>query len=116
LPGKSVFSFLTPEARAKISLATGKTNLPPALSELGPSAAPGKSGLPSVPRETALKALGGGFMPYGDDVQKQGRYRAYLEIQGGLSERGSTKVSSILQVESNLACVNEYGYLEQRVS
>jgi G patch domain-containing protein 1 len=92
LPGKSVFAFLTPEARAQISQATGKPNLPPALNEIGPStskpkAFSGNSGLPSIPKDTAIAALSGGFMPYGDDLEKQKRYRAYLEIQGELSER-----------------------------
>jgi G patch domain-containing protein 1 len=98
LPGKSVFSFLTPEARARITQATGKSNLPPALSEVGPSTSKpkgnitAKSNLPSVPKETAIAALNGGFMPYGDNLDKQKRYRAYLEIQGELSERPLTKV------------------------
>ncbi|KAJ8116240.1 hypothetical protein ONZ43_g4482 [Nemania bipapillata] len=33
LPGKSVFDFLSPEARERLASATGKTNLPPALGE-----------------------------------------------------------------------------------
>jgi G patch domain-containing protein 1 len=100
LPGKSVFSFLTPEARAQISQATGKLNLPPALSEVGPSSSKsrgliqGKSSLPPIPKETAVAALNGGFMPYGDNPEKQKRYRTYLEIQAELTERPLTKVSS----------------------
>ena len=100
LPGKSVFSFLTPEARAKLSAATGKSNLPPALNETGPAslttkskvAVTAKSNLPTVPKETAIAALNGGFMPYGDNLEKQKRYRAYLEIMGELSERPLTRV------------------------
>lgn len=34
LPGKSVFDFLSPEARERLASATGKTNLPPALGEV----------------------------------------------------------------------------------
>jgi G patch domain-containing protein 1 len=98
LPGKSVFSFLTPEARAQISQASGKTNLPPALSEIGPASTKprntvaAKSSLPPVPKEAAVAALNGGFMPYGDNLEKQKRYRAYLEIQAELSERPLTRV------------------------
>jgi G patch domain-containing protein 1 len=103
LPGKSVFAFLTPEARAQISQATGKTNLPPALGEVGPTSSKpkgisAKSGLPSIPKDTAIAALSGGFMPYGDDLQKQKRYRGYLEIQGELSERALLKVCCLLKV------------------
>ena len=114
LPGKSVFSFLSPEARAQISQATGKTNLPAALNETGPSSSKSrgtvtaKSNLPSVPKETAIAALNGGFMPYGDNLDKQKRYRAYLEIQAELSERPLTRV--ILRVTSLiLACIHEFG-------
>ena len=101
LPGKSVFSFLTPEARAQISQATGKSNLPPALSESGPSSSKSrnsvavKSMLPSIPKDTAVAALNGGSMPYGDNPEKQRRYRLYLEIQAELTESPLTKVGSI---------------------
>ena len=102
LPGKSVFDFLTPEARAQISQATGKTNLPPALGEVPayskPKGTSAKSSLPSVPKDTAIAALSGGFMPYGDDLDKQKRYRAYLEVQGELSERPLVKVFCLLMV------------------
>lgn len=93
-----MFSFLTPEARAQISQATGKSNLPPALNEVGPSSSKargsiqGKSSLPSIPKDTAIAALNGGFMPYGDNPEKQKRYRIYLEIQAELTERPLTKV------------------------
>jgi G patch domain-containing protein 1 len=104
LPGKSVFSFLTPEARAKLSAATGKSNLPAALNETGPASSTAKSkvsitaksNLPTVPKETAIAALNGGFMPYGDNLEKQKRYRAYLEIMGELSERPLTRVHTCL--------------------
>ena len=32
-------------------------------------------------------------MPYGDNLKKQKRYRAYLEIMGDLSERPLTRVN-----------------------
>jgi len=109
LPGKSVFSFMTPEARAKIQAATGKTNLPPALNEAGPTTSKSKistavkSNLPQIPKETAVAALSGGFMPYGDNVDKQKRYRAYLEIMAELSERPLTKVSHLCRGELTIA-------------
>ena len=94
LPGKSVFSFLTPEARAQISQATGRSDLPPALNQSGPAgtslargAAIGRTNMPSIPKDTAVAALNGGFMPYGDNPEKQKRYRAYLEIHAELSEK-----------------------------
>jgi G patch domain-containing protein 1 len=104
LPGKSVFAFLTPEARARISQATGNTNLPPALNEAGPESsssksrgtATAKSSLPPIPKDTAVAALNGGFMPYGDNPEKQKRYRAYLEIQAELSERPLVRVHNPL--------------------
>jgi len=51
-----------------------------------------KGNLPNVPKETAVAALSGGFMPYGDNPDKQKRYRAYLELMADLSERPLTKV------------------------
>ena len=102
LPGKSVFSFLTPEARARISQATGRSDLPPALNEPGTSSSRSttslRSSLPSIGKETALAALRGGFLPYGDNLEKQKRYRAYLEIQAEVSERPLARVVSPLNL------------------
>ncbi|KAI8394021.1 uncharacterized protein BYT42DRAFT_609781 [Radiomyces spectabilis] len=48
---------------------------------------------PTITKEVANLALRG-FMPYGDNPNKQGRYRAYLENQAGLlSEDGIPKDS-----------------------
>ncbi|BFZ64892.1 hypothetical protein YB2330_006045 [Saitoella coloradoensis] len=83
LPGKSVFDFLTPEARARLVNVTGKTDLPQAMSEKQASALPWTPGhavaKPTVDAETALQALKGNFMPYAEDLAKQSRYRAWLE-------------------------------------
>jgi len=105
LPGKSVFSFLTPEARAQISQATGRSDLPPALNEYGPAetskargAAVARTNIPSIPKETAVAALNGGFMPYGDNPEKQKRYRAYLEMQAELSEKPLIKVLPLIVI------------------
>lgn len=49
------------------------------------------SEFPSVPKDVAQLALKG-FMPFGDQLQKQARYRDYLENQAGLlSEDGVPK-------------------------
>ena len=96
LPGKSIFDYLTPAARSRIASATGKTNLPSALSEVPPPSYGGSAGttasdlaslVPHLPRSTALTALGrgpGGWMPYGEDPAKRTRYRRFLELHAGL--------------------------------
>ncbi|KAI0408483.1 hypothetical protein F4802DRAFT_550064 [Xylaria palmicola] len=98
LPGKSVFDFLSPEARERLASATGKTNLPPALGEVPAEFALTEverqqeliRQLPDLDRATAAAALargagGAGPAPYADDEAKRGRYRAYLEYAAGLA-------------------------------
>lgn len=96
LPGKSVFDFLTPAARARLASASGKSDLPPALSEIpaGYALTPAQrqaqllSSIPRIELDTAEAALSrgnGGFMPYGEDLPKRERYRKYLEHQIGSS-------------------------------
>ncbi|RPA77972.1 DUF1604-domain-containing protein [Ascobolus immersus RN42] len=84
LPGKSIFDFLTPAARAKLVAATGRTDLPPALGEK-PDAPPDPllARIPHIDPTTARSALNG-FMPYQDDLEKRSRYRRYLEIEAGI--------------------------------
>lgn len=95
LPGKSVFDFLTPAARARLASASGKTNLPAALGEIpegyikteAERDADLLSQIPKVDKYTADAALSrgaSGFMPYGEDEGKRSRYRAYLEHQSGI--------------------------------
>lgn len=92
LPGKSVFDFMTPAARARIASATGSKNLPQALGEILPSkfSSSHPSSLvdmvPKLDNGVALGALRGGFMPYSDDPDKKARYRTFLEVQAGLKE------------------------------
>jgi G patch domain-containing protein 1 len=99
LPGKSVFDFLSPEARARLASATGKTNLPPALSEVPAEFALTEAErqqelvrqLPELDKMTAAAALargasGSGPAPYADDEGKRGRYRAYLEYVAGFTK------------------------------
>ncbi|KAI0811748.1 hypothetical protein GGR55DRAFT_85329 [Xylaria sp. FL0064] len=96
LPGKSVFDFLSPEARERLASATGKTNLPPALGEVPAEFALTEAEkqqellrqLPELDKVTVVAALtrgasGSGPAPYADDEGKRSRYRAYLEYAAG---------------------------------
>ncbi|KAL8736179.1 MAG: hypothetical protein Q9166_000334 [cf. Caloplaca sp. 2 TL-2023] len=95
LPGKSVFDYLTPNARSRIATATKNEQLPPALSEgfnLASVPRPPNSLIPQLSPNTALTALGrgtAGWMPYAEDRPKRGRYRYFLEIQAGLRPEGT---------------------------
>ncbi len=63
LPGKSVFDYLTPNARSRIATASNNQNLPPALSEAStqsPTPKSMQSLVPALSPETALTALGRG--------------------------------------------------------
>lgn len=95
LPGKSVFDFLSPDARDRLAAATGKTNLPPALGEIpeGYALTPEErqqeliSQLPVLDKDAAIAALTRGTTgsgPYVDDEDKRSRYRAYLEYAAGV--------------------------------
>ena len=90
LSGKSVFDFLTPNARTRIADATGKDNLPAALGEASAhkSSQPNSlhSLVPLLSSEIAAIALGrgtAGWMPYAEDLSKRSRYRRFLEIRAG---------------------------------
>ncbi|KAI4145878.1 MAG: hypothetical protein LQ340_006133, partial [Diploschistes diacapsis] len=92
LPGKSVFSFLKPEAREKIASLTHNPSLPAAGSEI-PSSPSQKDAdptslIPLLDPEIAARALGRGvkgFIPYADDPAKLERYRAFLSFRAGLN-------------------------------
>ncbi|KAI0429104.1 hypothetical protein F5Y09DRAFT_269997 [Xylaria sp. FL1042] len=99
LPGKSVFDFLSPEARERLASATGKSNLPPALGEVPAEFALTEAEkqqellrqLPELDKVTAIAALtrgasGSGPAPYADDEGKRSRYRAYLEYAAGFTK------------------------------
>ncbi|KAI0506054.1 hypothetical protein F5B22DRAFT_482113 [Xylaria bambusicola] len=99
LPGKSVFDFLSAEARERLASATGKTNLPPALGEVPAEFALTEAEkqqellrqLPELDKVTAVAALtrgasGTGPAPYADDEAKRGRYRTYLEYAAGFNK------------------------------
>ncbi|KAJ5166849.1 uncharacterized protein N7482_005630 [Penicillium canariense] len=93
LPGKSIFDWMTPEARERIAKLTGNTNLPPALSEGAPkgfatSDAQKRKDLwdlvPKLDKQTAVQALSravSGWMPYSEDENKRARYRTFLEVR-----------------------------------
>lgn len=93
LPGKSIFDWMTPEARERIAKLTGNTNLPPALGEKAPkgfetSAAQKRKDLwdlvPKLDKQTAVQALTravSGWMPYSEDENKRARYRKFLEVR-----------------------------------
>ncbi|KAJ5937788.1 hypothetical protein N7454_004130 [Penicillium verhagenii] len=98
LPGKSIFDWMTPEARERIAQLTGKTNLPPAMSERAPkgyelSESDRRRDLwdlvPNLDKQTAVQALTrgvSGWMPYAEDEAKRARYRTFIEIRAGLRE------------------------------
>jgi G patch domain-containing protein 1 len=88
LPGKSVFDFLTPDARNRIANLTGKTDLPQGLGEAPPSHTRSTIAdiVPHLDSGVAMSALKGGYMPYGDDLEKRARYRSFLEVKAGLRE------------------------------
>lgn len=99
LPGKSIFDWMTPQARERIVKMTGKTDLPPALSEKAPkgyemSESQKRQDLwdlvPKLDKQLAVQALTravSGWMPYSEDPDKRTRYRSFLEVRAGL--RGS---------------------------
>ena len=97
LPGKSVFDFLTPNARSRIVSATNNHSLPPALSEaeqmsLSSQSRTLQSVVPPLARETALTALSRGttgWMPYAEDPAKRARYKLFLEIRASLRPEGT---------------------------
>lgn len=98
LPGKSVFDWMTPEARERIMKFTGKTDLPPALGEKGPTGYESSEAdkrkdlwdlVPRLDKQVAVQALTravSGWMPYSEDESKRARYRSYLEVRAGLRD------------------------------
>jgi G patch domain-containing protein 1 len=117
LPGKSVFDFLSPSARARIVAVSGKSNLPPAGGEKPPQGYEMtaeeqskvlQNSVPHLDASVAVQALArgvGGWMPYAEDEAKRSRYRAYLETQAGtreglpLREENMTKDEWIIEMQ-----------------
>ncbi|KXJ96747.1 DUF1604 domain protein [Microdochium bolleyi] len=97
LPGKSVFDFLSPEARERLAAASGKANLPPALSEIPEGYALSEEEkqaqilrqIPQIDKQTAAAALARGAAgsgPYADNEAKRTRYRQFLEYFAGFTQ------------------------------
>ncbi|KAJ3090005.1 hypothetical protein HK102_004933 [Quaeritorhiza haematococci] len=76
-PQRSVFSFISVKAQGRLQEIIDKTR--EASSSDGEAAA-------QVSKEQALAALQG-FMPFGNDPEKQQRYKRYLEVCAGLSNK-----------------------------
>ena len=99
LPGKSVYDFLSPAARNRIATASGKQNLPAALNEAPPEAFRKSEAqkakdvwnmVPELDKELAAAALSrgvSGWMPYAEDEPKRDRYRSFLTLRAGLSDK-----------------------------
>ncbi|KAK3670032.1 hypothetical protein LTR78_010063 [Recurvomyces mirabilis] len=99
LPGKSIFDFLTPSTRDRLATASGRTNLPPALSEAAPAGHKKSTAdktrtlwdlVPPLAKETALAALhrgSTGWMPYAEDEDKRERYRYFLRLRAGQADQ-----------------------------
>ncbi|KAL2016304.1 hypothetical protein VTK56DRAFT_3875 [Thermocarpiscus australiensis] len=94
LPGKSVFDFMSAEARERLAAVTGRTDLPPARGEVPAGHALSEddrlqellSRVPKLDKETAVAAISrgaSGGAPYADDEEKRSRYIAFLEYQAG---------------------------------
>ncbi|CAK7202692.1 hypothetical protein SEUCBS139899_005419 [Sporothrix eucalyptigena] len=96
LPGKSVFDFLSQDARDRIAAATGRKDLPEARGEIPAAYTLTEEekrdqllkAVPSLDKATAVAAItrgarGGG--PYQDNEAKRSRYRGYLEYQAGIT-------------------------------
>jgi len=98
LPSKSIFDWMTPEARERIVKLTGKKDLPPALGEKAPkgyemSESQKRQDLwdlvPKLDKHLAVQALTravSGWMPYSEDPDKRVRYRSFLEVRAGLRD------------------------------
>ena len=107
LPGKSVFDYMTPEARERLVKATGRTDLPPALSEKAPKGFEASEAqkqrsvwslVPKLEKDVAVQALSrgaSGWMPYAEDEDKRSRYRAFLEIRAGLRDSLPERVAGM---------------------
>jgi G patch domain-containing protein 1 len=95
LPKKSIFDFMSKEARDKLVTATGRSNLPMARGEAAPEgwqrsdADKQRSLWDLVPKldstvaASALQRGTSGWMPYAEDEAKRARYRSFLESCSG---------------------------------
>jgi len=96
LPGKSIFDFISPAARDKLALASGRADLPVAKGEDAPASfkrtaeetqRQERLAIPDLAKHIALEALqrgASGWMPYADDLAKRNRYRTFLDLKAGI--------------------------------
>lgn len=96
LPGKSIFDFITKDARDRLAGLSGRADLPQGRGESGPEghlpAAKAQpkdlwSLVPALDKNTAAAALAKGatgWMPYSEDPSKRTRYVGFLEVRAGL--------------------------------
>jgi G patch domain-containing protein 1 len=106
LPGKSVFDYLSKEARDRIAAITGKTDLPQGRGEAAPEGHKPEgqtktlwSFVPSLEKDIAAAALAKGatgWMPYAEDLKKRARYVGFLELRAGLKEGLPERPSEML--------------------
>lgn len=95
LPGKSIFDFMSKEARDRLVTATGRSNLPMARGEAAPEGWQRSDvdkqrslwdlvpKLDSTVAASALQRGTSGWMPYAEDESKRARYRSFLESCSG---------------------------------
>lgn len=124
LPGKSVFDYLTPQARDRLAAASGKSNLPIARSEKAPAGYEVNekeikqtvdSPIPKLDKDTALQALTRGltgWMPYSEDERKKSRYRTFLEISAGIKD-GILEKAANMNGDAWVAEMNEFARAAQ---
>jgi G patch domain-containing protein 1 len=98
LPGKSVFDFISKDARDRLAKVAGRADLPQGLGQSGPeghllaaNAQPKDlwSLVPSLDKAIAAGALAKGatgWMPYSEDPTKRARYVGFLELRAGLKD------------------------------
>lgn len=98
LPGKSVFDFISKDARDRLASLSGKSDLPQGRGETAPDGhLPAANAqpkdlwtlVPPLEKSIAASALAKsatGWMPYAEDAGKRTRYVGFLELRAGLKD------------------------------
>jgi G patch domain-containing protein 1 len=98
LPGKSIFDFISKDARDRLAALSGKADLPQGLGQAAPEGhltankAQVKdlwSLVPQLDKSLAAVTLAKGatgWMPYAEDLPKRARYVGFLELKAGLKD------------------------------
>ncbi|KAJ3022865.1 hypothetical protein HKX48_005066 [Thoreauomyces humboldtii] len=84
-PARSVFSFLPIKEQDRLQDFIDKATKSRAAHAQDAAPPLPKEDGPPVAKDTAMAALKG-FMPFGNDMPKQQRYRRFLEVKAGLAE------------------------------